>query len=266
MKSIDLSSPAEAFSKQAPHFDADESSNSILKEWRQQIYDHVDQYLKPGDRILELNAGTGIDALRFAKNNYAVHATDLSQGMIVEIEKKVIQHKLKQFTFEQCSFHKIDKINSAKFDYVFSNFGGLNCCSDLTSVTKLLPGLINPNSYVTWVIMPPICLWELLWVFKGKKAAFRRLKRNGTVAHLEGEYFKTYYHSLQNIKKSFGPKFKLIKTEGLGALSPPPASDSFAVKHKTINRWLNYLDKKARNSFPFNQWADHIIVTFKYIG
>src|SRR4051794_16595615 len=54
-----------AFSKQATHYDQDDSSNPILLDWRKKVYTHVNQFLKPGNRILELNAGTGIDALHF---------------------------------------------------------------------------------------------------------------------------------------------------------------------------------------------------------
>ncbi len=46
-----------AFSKQSGHFDEDDSSNPVLQLWRKRIYAHVDQFVNPGSKLLELNAG-----------------------------------------------------------------------------------------------------------------------------------------------------------------------------------------------------------------
>ena len=56
-----------AFSKQADHYDTDDSSNQILAAWRKKVYAHLNLFLKPSTRILELNAGTGIDALHLVQ-------------------------------------------------------------------------------------------------------------------------------------------------------------------------------------------------------
>jgi ubiquinone/menaquinone biosynthesis C-methylase UbiE len=254
-----------AFSKQSVNYDVDDRQNPVLRDMREQVYDHVTKFIKRDSRILELNAGTGIDALHFAKQGYHVHATDLSDGMIAEIEKKIktldIQSRL---TCQQLSYDKLDALTGKKFDYVFSNFGGLNCIDDLSKVTKHLPAILNPGAYVTWVIMPKVCLWELLWLLKGNsKAAFRRFHKNGVVAHLEGEYFKTYYFSLKETKKAFGSNFKFIKAEGLCALSPPPSRGDFPTKHQSIYKALRKVDQAVRYSTPFDRCGDHIIVTFQ---
>jgi ubiquinone/menaquinone biosynthesis C-methylase UbiE len=255
-----------AFSKQSVNYDVDDSRNPVLQDMREQVYDHLTEFIKPDSRILELNAGTGIDALYFARQGYHVHATDLSDGMIAKIEKKIKNFDTQnRLTCQQLSYDKLDALTGKKFDYVFSNFGGLNCIDDLSKVTKHLPAILNPGAYVTWVIMPKVCLWELLWLLKGNsKAAFRRFHKNGVMAHLEGEYFKTYYFSLKEIKKAFGSEFKFIKAEGLCALSPPPSSGNLPLKRPELYRVLSKVDKFMRYRFPFNRWADHIIVTFRF--
>jgi SAM-dependent methyltransferase len=255
-----------AFSKQSLAYDSDDKINKVLQDMRQQVYRHVSVFMKKGSEILELNSGTGIDALHFVRQGHRVHATDLSDGMIAQIEKKIVDHHLQdRFTCQQLSYDQLRQPEGRKFDYIFSNFGGLNCIDDLSKVTMNLPPLLNHGSFVTWVIMPPICLWELLWVFKGHgKQAFRRFHKTGVMAHLEGEYFKTYYHSLFRIKEAFGPQFKFVKSEGLCALSPPPSRGDFPVKHPIIYKFLHKIDAIVRSSFPFNRWADHIIVTFQF--
>ena len=254
-----------AFGKQSQHYDEDDRANPILQDMREQVYAHVNRYLKTNSSILELNAGTGIDAAHFASLGHRVHATDLSSGMIKQIINKAHAPALQgRLTCQQLSYDQLHELNVGKFDYIFSNFGGLNCTKDLSSVTRHLTHLLNPDGIVTFVIMPPVSLWELAWILKGdRRQAFRRLNKNGVKAHLEGELFKTYYHSLTSIRKAFGPKFELIRSEGLCSLSPPPSPKEFALNHPHVYKLLRKADAMVRRIFPFNRWADHIIVTFK---
>ena len=107
---------------------------------------------------------------------------------------------------KQCSFDALPAVVTEKFDYIFSNFGGLNCCEDLSRVAKDLPALLNGHGFVTWVIMPRICPWELGGLLTGRRNALRRLSRGGTLAQLEGEHFQTYYYSLSQIREAVGPE------------------------------------------------------------
>src|SRR6478736_6849900 len=190
----------EAFSRQSSHFDADDLKNPLLHDLRTQVYRHVSKFLTQPSNILELNSGTGIDALYFVRQGHKVHATDLSDGMIEQIKTKINDFQLNdRLSVQQLSYSNLDKFKVQKFDFIFSNFGGLNCIEDLVRVTKNFPLILNPGGYVTWVIMPPACLWEILSILKGNRKAFRRFNRNGITAHLEGRYFKVWYHSLTSI-------------------------------------------------------------------
>jgi len=257
----------EAFSKQSLNFDTDDLQNRLLQAMRSQVYSHVSKFIKKPSRILELNSGTGIDALHFVQEGHSVHASDLSDGMIERIKKKINHFHLQdRLSFQQLSYDQLDQLRGQKFDFAFSNFGGLNCIDDLTKVTKNLRPILNPGGVVTWVIMPPVCIWEILGVLKGNRNAFRRFNKNGVTAHLEGKYFQVWYHSLRSIKKAFGPNFKLIGVEGLAALSPPPHVTQFPMKHPTLYKGLQRVDAAVRNYFPFNRWADHIIVSFQLVS
>ncbi|HZX72898.1 MAG TPA: methyltransferase domain-containing protein [Cyclobacteriaceae bacterium] len=263
----EFDSVKKAFSKQAEHYDQDDFSNPILLSWRKQVYDHVNSFLKVSDTMLELNAGTGIDALHFAQQGNQILATDYSPGMVQKIQGKIKSERVgDKLTCQQCSFESLQELAGKKFDYVFSNFGGLNCSGDLTRVTNQLSLLLNSKAIVTWVIMPPICPWEIFRVFKGKRDAFRRLKSGGVMAHLEGEHFRTYYYSVADLKKAFGKDFTLLRAEGLGTFAPPPSALSFTNRNPKFTSLLRWLDRLVRNIFPFNRWGDHIIVTFQYSG
>lgn len=250
-----------AFSKQSLHYDEDDASNPILVDWRNKVYRHFSRHITSPCKILELNAGTGIDATHFVNQGHTVVATDVSPGMINQLQRKALAIP-ERFKVKPCAFEELDTLGSETFDCVFSNFGGLNCCKDLSLVGKHLASLVKPGGFVVWVIMPPVCPWEILSVFLGRRHAFRRFTRGGSRAHLEGEYFQTYYYSLQDIREALGKTFELVDTEGLGGLSPPPSS-SMAGKFPAAYKMLKGLDHLATRMFPFNRWADHLIVTFR---
>jgi len=258
-----------AFSKQSAYFDEYDDSNEILVYMRQQVRNHVLQYLKKEDFILELNAGTGLDACFFADYGCRVHATDISDGMLEQFQHKLetrpeLQEKIQ---LQKCSYTELNKIETQEFDYVFSNFGGLNCIPDLKAVIQHLPPLLKKGAYVTWVIMPPVCLWEIKDALKGNfRSAFRRFGKHGSKAHLEGEFFQVYYFTPSSVQKAFGKQFKLINLEGLGAIMPPPSKEKFPKKYPKLFQKLTQIDERLRHSFPFNAWADHFIITLQYLG
>ena len=129
---------------------------------REQVRNHALSYVQTGQRILELNAGTGIDAVFFANNGCRVHAIDISEGMLTRLRKKVDLLNLHdRITVQKCSLTELENINQSPFDFIFSNFGGLNCVPDLTLVTNSISRLLKPGGFVTIVIMPKICPWEL---------------------------------------------------------------------------------------------------------
>jgi len=86
------------------------------------------------------------------------------------------------------------------------------------------------------------------------------------MAHVEGEFFRTHYHSLSKIRSALGPAFKLIRSEGLAVASPPPHHNIFPVKNPRLYKLLRRIDATIKDSFPFNRCGDHLIVTFQYTG
>lgn len=232
---------------------------------RKQIHAHCMRHFKPGETILELNCGTGIDATYFAGQGMKVHATDLSEGMLLELKKKIEKKNLAdKISVQQCSFTKLEKIEKKNFDRIFSDFGGMNCEKEIDKVITSFKALLKPGGTATLVIMPPVCPWELLLALKGNfKTAFRRLKKSGAVSHLEGEHFMSYYFAPSKIISDFGMEYETVELQGLGSLVPPPYLESFPQKHPGLFKKLKHLDEKVCHTFPFNRWADHFILTMR---
>ncbi len=256
----------QAFSAQAPAFDSYDESNIILQWMRRQVYQHEEAFLSPGDSILELNAGTGIDAVYFAQKGHPVLAIENADGMLHELRGKIRRLNLEErIRAADCSFTELDSLPDEKFDHVFSNFGGLNCIADLHLVTDSLPRLLNPGATVTFVIMPRVCSWELLHLFTGNtRLALRRFSPGGAIATIEHLQFLTYYYSPRDVVRSFDGRFKLLSLRGLASVSPPPYMTAFALRHRWLYNSLTWFDEHYSHIPPFNRWADHTIITMKY--
>ncbi len=257
-----------AFSKQSDIFDRLEENNPIIQWMRNIIRQHLLQYVKPGMHMLELNAGTGLDAVYFAQKGIHVYATDISDGMIQQLKKKLADFQLHTYLkIQQCSYSHLQQIEGEKFDHIFSNFGGLNCIPDLHLVTRHFDKLLKVNGLVTFVIMPRICPWEILSALKGKfKMAFRRFKKNGTQAHVEGVHFDTWYFNKPDIINAFGKSYVVISIKGIASISPPPDREKWFKKHLKFYRLLTRIDELLMNYYPFNSCADHILITMKKLS
>ena len=257
---------AEAFSRKADAYDAFGDDHVNLARLRRKVYDHVLRFLQPTDRMLELNAGTGIDAAFFASRGYAVHAIDIAPGMLDHLAAKIEQQHLRdRLTYQAVSFTELDRVETGPFQYVFSNFGGLNCIPDLSLASRHLPKILAPGGKLTWVIMPPICPWEIALIFKGKFGiATRRLRRGGTLAHVEGVRFMTHYFTPRQVLAALGSDFRLLRLEGLSVFTPPADRQDFPRRFPRLYRGLVKIDDALSPRPPFNHWGDFFILTAQY--
>jgi ubiquinone/menaquinone biosynthesis C-methylase UbiE len=256
---------AQAFTAQSGIFDEIYSGNTIVNYKRERVRAHVLQYLNFDASILELNSGTGDDAIYFAKRGYKIHATDIAAGMQYRLKEKVTASNLEGLiSTELCSFTQLDQLkNRGPYDYIFSNFAGLNCTGELDKVLLSLPGLLNENGVITLVVLPKFCLWETLLLFKGKyKTATRRLfSKRGTKAHLEGTYFTCWYYNPTYIINTLKDSFDLLSVEGLCTIVPPSYIEGFAEKHPFIYRTLKQAENKLKNTWPWKFIGDYYIIS-----
>ncbi len=265
---VQLANIDSAFSEKAKVYDSYGSSNSIIKISRRIVRNTLLNHLPINGRILELNGGTGSDALFFVHKGYNVHLIDISKGMIQKSKEKITSDEIhSRLTIERKSFEDLRSFQKNSFDYIFSNFGGLNCTPNVKKVIDQFPHILKDGGIVTLVIMPPICPWELLNIFWNPKMALRRLPAlfNFPVkANISGVQFLTYYYSVSQIKKLFSQHFEIISIKSLSLFSPPSFLDYFPNKYPRLFKKLLQLDIRFTKYYPFNYFGDFFILTMKY--
>ena len=81
-------SSAQAFSRAAPLFEGDEEVNPLARWTRRRSVATLDAAFGPGDLVIEIGCGTGIEATHLARRGVSVVATDAAPGMIAAISAK----------------------------------------------------------------------------------------------------------------------------------------------------------------------------------
>ena len=258
---------AAAFNRQSKLFDERYRDNSIIQYKRERVRKHVQQYLAFNSNILELNSGTGEDAIWFAQQGHTVHATDISAGMQETLKNKTRALALEEkISTEIISFTQLEKLKQqGPYDMIFSYFAGLNCTGELDKVLQSFYPLLKPGGIVTLVVLPKFCLWEFVLLFKGKfKTAFRRFfSRSGVTVHIEGEYFKCWYYNPSYITKQLQNQFDLLSVEGLCTLVPPSYLEGFAEKHPKVYTFLKAKEKNWKEKWPWKNIGDYYIISLQ---
>jgi ubiquinone/menaquinone biosynthesis C-methylase UbiE len=261
---------AAAFNKQSSFFDQIYSANTIVQYKRKRVRNHIERFMDPHSKILELNAGTGEDAVYFAQTGHYVHAMDISEGMLEILSQKILSASLTdKVSCELCSFTQLNELrNKGPYDLIFSNFAGLNCTNELEKVLASFSTLLNPGGIITLVLLPKFCLWESLLFVKGKfKTAFRRFFSSaGRKAHIEGEYFHCWYYNPSFIKRHLKKEFDVVSLEGLCTLVPPSYIENFAEKYPKTFASLREKEEKWKAKWPWRSVGDYYIISFRKKG
>ena len=75
------------FDSSAATYDSEFTNTPIGKLQRKRVYTYLLPLLKPHTKLLEINCGTGQDAINLAGRVTKIYATDISQSMIDTAEK-----------------------------------------------------------------------------------------------------------------------------------------------------------------------------------
>jgi ubiquinone/menaquinone biosynthesis C-methylase UbiE len=251
----------------ASAYDSIFTRSAIGQLQRKHVWDYIEKIIPQlkGFEMLELNCGTGEDAVLFGERGFNIVATDISHEMLkvtfkkaeqYSMQNKISSHYLDLESFDETMFDK-------KFDLVFSNFGGLNCINpeSLKKLMSKLPAILNPGGRFVGVIMPKFCAWETAYFLLrfNVRQAFRRWTSREVITNLHGVSLKTWYYHPKEIKSWSSENFKLVKIKPVGITLPPSYLESFFTLRKKFLLRLNNLEKKI-NASVFSGMADHYLI------
>ena len=264
-----MNNTREAFNKAATDYDVSFTNTAIGSMQRKRVWSYLENILKNRKaEVLEINCGTGEDALWLAQKCYSVTATDAAGDMITVAESKRIIAGIKNVQFKTLDFFKLRKtLQPQQFDFIFSDFGGLNCVNEpeLEHLSKDFAKLLYPAGKLVMVVMGKYCLWETLYFFAKFKftKALRRWDNKGVHTKIEDEEFETWFYSVRSLNKIFSPHFKLIDVKPIAVVVPPSYLQNYFDKKPKLLKKLDRIDQLLTRFKWLSNFSDHLILTFE---
>jgi len=259
------SSVATAFDRVATSYDELFTRTAIGRAQRAQVWSRLLTAFHPGDRILELNCGTGEDARFLAQHGISVLACDASAAMIdVAAGYSVLTERARSIEYRQLANEELFRLSPrVPFDGAFSNFSGLNCVADLQPVARNLASLVRPEARVLICLWSRVCLTETVWfLVRGEtKKAFRRFLGKAT-ARLGDSSIPISYPTIARVRKAFAPWFRLETRRAIGLFVPPSYVESWARSNTRAMSRLEKLDRTFAAWPILRDSGDHVLLEF----
>lgn len=218
----------------------------------------------PGDHLLDINCGTGTDAIALGTRGFRVTAVDGSPEMIEAFKKKLTGLPAGPMLDPRTlSFEELGELPAGAFDGAISNFGGLNCADDPAGVLRSLARLLRPGAPFIACLLNSFSIWEFTAFtarFQFRRALRRSLPRSGTLARVGTGTIRVRYYSPGRWRSLLEPAFAVERVFGLSIISPPPDSHRFIARHPRLVRRLLSADDHLRTVPPFSFLGDHVVV------
>lgn len=259
----------QAFDEVAEGYDRSFAETTIGRELRQIVWRSLESTFQPGTHVLELNCGTGEDAVWLADRKVRVLATDGSSAMLEAAGRKAASRGMSgMIEFLQLDFAKpAAGWPEFEFDGALSDFGGLNCVLNLRPLSRLLARTVKPGGHLILVLMGRWCACEILWylLHLQPRTAFRRQARGGIAARVGSGNIRVWYPSVGAVRRVFDPEFKLRRIQGLGVFLPPSYLQEAVTRRKRLYHLLRRLESATAARRIFNRFGDHILFDFERI-
>jgi SAM-dependent methyltransferase len=251
----------------AETYDLDFANTLIGRAQRESIWREIGKVFTVGQRILELNCGTGIDAVFLANRGVRVLACDIAPRMIELAQTRANSMKgSRMIDFRALATENIEVLGKeGLFDGAFSNFSGLNCVDDLPTVAQKLARLLRPGARLALCMIGRFVPWEIAWYMAhgNPRRAFLRFKKV-TLGHIgEGAVVSVRYPSVRKLASIFSPGFRLRKLQGIGITLPPSYLEHWAQKFPLVVNRLATLDRRIGCLPLLRSMGDCVLLQFE---
>jgi SAM-dependent methyltransferase len=234
-----LNAIAGAYGAAADRYESDLAASFWI---RHRLWSRMETLFRPGESVLDVTAGTGLDAAYLLSKGIQVVAMDISPGMLAKIGQKNINIELRVGDFSNAAQVFEDRL----FDGVISTFAGLNTSSDLARFAAGIETILKPDGKV---LIHCLNRWPILDLVH-QLARFRlqeiwrqcvRGERLIVIGDMGVKHF--YYTPAFVYHRWFMSRFILLGSEGYGVFQP-------AIGH--AGGKIGTLEARTSRYFPFN--------------
>lgn len=238
------------------------TETQIGRMWREAVQTELDNAFPPGSVVLELNCGTGIDAIHLASREVTLLACDISSRMIeLARENAAAAGVGEKIDFRVLATEQLATLETATlFDGAFSNFSGLNCVQDLAAVRTSLSQRLKPGSRLLLCMLGRYGIWQRLWHLA--RGEWRRALRTPQSTQV-GNSVVVQYPSRKSIIEVFSPDFILRRWKGIGIAVPPAYLERWYSRFPRVAQYLNRVDRQIGGAPLLRHFGACVLLEFE---
>ena len=194
-----------AFDSIAADYDRLWTSAPRGKSQRLQVWNESDALFGAGDTVLDLGCGTGDDALHLESRGVRVCGIDASAKMVEIASARGVDA-------QQLGVEHLYHIEGP-FSGALSNFGALNCVSDLRPVAAQLGRLVRAGGAVAICIMG-----RFAWAETFEALCRLDLRQAGRrwAGRTNWRGIEVFYHTSRGVRSAFAKDFAFTRRVSIG--------------------------------------------------
>jgi ubiquinone/menaquinone biosynthesis C-methylase UbiE len=238
-----LSVGALAYDAIAASYDAQVQGDDWM---RAALHAHYERVFHPGQRILDVGCGTGIDAVFLARRDLHVTAIDYAPEMIAQLRSRLSSAGVTDLVdFQVLAIQDLSQLAGRQFDGLISAFAGLSTLPDLDQFARDAALLVKPHGRLVLHLLNRFSLWEWLgYLAHANWPPARQVGRLRTREFTIGgrPVRHTLYFAREAYRRFFEANFALHAAYSLGCVRPPHTVRRIPNR---IVRGLERLDLRA---------------------
>jgi SAM-dependent methyltransferase len=257
----------EAFDSVAADYDGPRGNNELIQDMRTEMWRWLALTFAPGERLIDLGCGTGLDAVHLAGMGYDVTATDWSPLMVRRtVERAAARRMTERVRAINLGAHELERLDgTAAYDGAYSNLGPLNCVPDLSSVARECSRLLKPGGRLVFTVIGRYCPWELVhYLRRGRWTRARlRFARDVVPVGMNNHTIWTRYYSPREFYAAFQRHFTLEHFRGLCVFAPPPYLTWLRERHPGLHERLWRIDRRLSGWPLIRSMGDHFLIVMR---